>query len=271
MMTRRSALLMMTASMVSACVSLRSVGVPIHHVVDALAPDPGNRTLLILLPGLLDYPEDFERYGFNWTVRRARLPIDIVAVDSNLRYFQRGSIVERINTDVIEPARRAGYQRIWLAGISLGGLGAMLMASRHPELDGIIAIAPFLGREVALDEIRQAGGHRHWQPDENSSMLGWERDLHLWIKKSLPGGVTTDTTTGPHFILAIGRQDRYAREQTELAAHLAPEQVISTDGTHDWPTWQQLWQRIIDRHGELIAGYPEARSSGIAREPGATQ
>ncbi len=266
-MTRRLALLMIAVALTGGCVSLRSLSVPIHHVVDALDSDPGNRTLLVMLPGLLDYAEDFEKYGFNRIVRHSRLPIDIVAVDANLRYYQQGSIVERIDTDIIEPARRAGYQRVWVAGISLGGLGAMLMASRDPRLNGIIAIAPFLGREQALNQIRQAGGHQHWQPDENSRLLAWERDLHLWIKKSLPVGAKTRSNPGPRFILATGRQDRYAREQAELAARLAPEQVISIDGTHDWPTWQDLWQRIIDQHGALIAGYPAAPFAPPAREP----
>jgi len=31
-------------------------------------------------------------------------------------------------TDVIAPARAKGYQRIWIAGISMGGLGAVAIA-----------------------------------------------------------------------------------------------------------------------------------------------
>jgi pimeloyl-ACP methyl ester carboxylesterase len=39
-----------------------------------------------------------------------------------------------------------GYGHVRAAGISLGGFGALLYASRYPEeVTGILAVAPFLG------------------------------------------------------------------------------------------------------------------------------
>ncbi|MGH1360075.1 MAG: alpha/beta hydrolase [Burkholderiaceae bacterium] len=256
-MKRRNALLLMTASLPAACTFLRSDNVPIHQIFDTLPGNPEQRTLLIFLPGLLDYAEDFDRYGFNQTVRAARLPIDMISVDANLHYFQNGSIVERIVNDVIEPARQRGYRRIWLAGISLGGLGAMLVASSFAGLDGLISIAPFLGRESSLAEIKAAGGHANWQPTPASKMLQWERDLHLWLKMSLSGAADPSSADKTRIILGYARQDRYAVEQRELAAKLPPNDVITVDGQHDWPAWQHIWQQIINKHGMMIAGFSD--------------
>lgn len=237
-----------------ACSNLRSAAVPIHQVNDRLLPAiPAARSLLVLLPGLLDYAEDFDRFGFHQAVRARRLPIDIVSIDANLRYFENGTIVERIHQDVVLPARALGYQKIWLAGISLGGLGAMLYAANHPEINGLVAIAPFLGRPNTLAEIDRAGGHAYWQSQADSSMFDWERELHLWLKRTLPDAKTKHASNTPQFILAYGEQDRYAQEQKALARQLHPSNVIATAGEHDWPTWRTLWDKTLDRHGDLIA------------------
>ncbi len=67
--------------------------------------------------------------------------------------------------DVVLPARAAGYDTIWLAGTSLGGIGALLYLRDHPDdLAGVLALAPYLGEEGVIREIERAGGPASWQP-----------------------------------------------------------------------------------------------------------
>lgn len=253
-MNRRLAMLGALALSSSACTNLRSVSAPIHRVYDRLRPAANAQSLIVFLPGVFDYAEDFERFGFLQAVRQERLPIDMVAVDANLRYLQRDTLVERLHQDVVTPARQRGYRRIWLAGISLGGLSAMLYASRHTDISGIIAIAPFMGRPEALEEIASAGGLDQWQPDANTVMLDWERDPYLWLKRYLPKLTEQQLPPTPRLILGVGLQDRYYREQSALASSLPSEDVFTAPGIHDWPVWQILWRKILSAHGNLLAG-----------------
>lgn len=239
----------------SACTNLRAVSAPIHRVYDRLLPAANAQSLIVFLPGVYDYAEDFERFGFLKAVRQERLAIDMVAVDANLRYLQRGTLVERLHQDVVTPARNRGYAKIWLAGISLGGLSAMLYASRHTDISGVIAIAPFMGRPAALDEIANAGGLDQWQANPGTVMFDWERDPYLWLKRYLPSLAGQQGPTKPRLIMGLGLQDRYYREQSALASRLPSEDVFTAPGIHDWPVWQTLWRKILSTHGDLLAGY----------------
>ena len=52
----------------------------------------------------------------------------------------------------------AGYENIWLLGISMGGLGTLLYASEYPEqVDGVVLLAPFLGDRSAIETIVATG------------------------------------------------------------------------------------------------------------------
>ena len=117
------------------------------------------RELMILLPGIGDLAEDYESHGFVDAVRRSGAPADLVAVDVHVGYYARRTVLERLRKDVIAPAREAGYEKIWLGGISLGGLGASLYAAEYAaDLQGLVLLAPFLGDPRIVREIAGAGG-----------------------------------------------------------------------------------------------------------------
>jgi pimeloyl-ACP methyl ester carboxylesterase len=61
--------------------------------------------------------------------------------------------------------RERGHERIWLAGISLGGLAALSYAARHePDVAGIVLISPYPATRDVLREVDAAGGLEHWNP-----------------------------------------------------------------------------------------------------------
>jgi len=139
------------------CAAMRPARTPIPratHVSDGGA----HQTLMVLLPGIRDTRDDFERHGFIAAVRERDLPVDLVAVDAHFGYYTKRTLIERLLADVIVPAREDGYDRVILVGVSLGGLGALITAREAPDqVDGIVLIAPFLGEKKFISEIEAAG------------------------------------------------------------------------------------------------------------------
>jgi pimeloyl-ACP methyl ester carboxylesterase len=205
-----------------------------------LAGVPGNRCLVVLLPGIGDAKEDFKRQGFARAFHDHGSPCELIALDGHFGYYANGTIVERLHDDVIAPAHARGLERIWLVGISLGGLGAALYARDRPgEVDGLVMLSPYLGEDAILDEIEKAGGPRAWHP----ASLPEERDLRgLWVWLQRYG---TPGIERPPLLLGFGNSDRFARGHRMLASLLPPERVLHTRGGHTWHAWRRLWRQVL--------------------------
>src|SRR5690349_11483752 len=147
-----------------------------------LAEKTGGDCLAVLLPGRYDEPESFRRAGFAEAVERRALKLDLLGVDSHLGYFRDRSIVERLRLDVIQPARAAGYRTIWIVGTSLGGLGGLLYLHEHADdLSGVLALAPYLGDDDVIREIKAAGGPTRWTPPSPLPADQVGRELWSWL------------------------------------------------------------------------------------------
>ena len=105
---------------VTGCYVNKPVVIPLksNHYISGDVQAP---MLIVLLPGIHDAPGKFQENNFISEAYSKGLAADFVAVDSHIGYFETHTIVERLRTDIILPARKAGYQKIWLVGISLGG------------------------------------------------------------------------------------------------------------------------------------------------------
>ena len=109
---------------------------------------------------------DFSAEGF-LELLRPEDKIDLVAADLHLGYYQAKTMAVRLKEDVIDPARKKGYRRIEIMGISLGGLGGLIYALEYPgEIDRLTLLAPFVGNEGILKEIENADGLLKWEPGE---------------------------------------------------------------------------------------------------------
>jgi pimeloyl-ACP methyl ester carboxylesterase len=195
---------------------------------------------MILLPGIGDVAEDYESHGFVDAVLRTEAPADLVAVDMHVGYYARRTALERLRKDVITPAREAGYEKIWLVGISLGGLGASVYAAEHAaDLEGLVLLAPFLGDRKIVREIAGAGGLGAWQPDERTED-DYQRRLWQWVKRYSKGSEKL-----PALFLGYGEGDPFAPASRLLAQVLPVERVLTVPGGHDWQTWQQLWHAFL--------------------------
>src|SRR5438874_824169 len=141
--------------------------------------------LFIFLPGISDVLDDYETGGFIEAVLQSGAPADMIVVDAHFGYYLRQIVIERLRADVIAPARvTGGFKKIWLAGISLGGFGALLYASEHPnDVDGLVLLAPFLGHPPTIAKIGAAGDVRQWQPANAPAETEYEQKLWLWIRR----------------------------------------------------------------------------------------
>jgi pimeloyl-ACP methyl ester carboxylesterase len=197
--------------------------------------------MLVLLPGIGGVADDFALQGLVSRARTAGIRADLIAVDAHYGYYASNLLRQRLKADVIDLARRRGHDCVWLAGISLGGLGALLYAERHPrDICGVLLIAPYLGEAGLAAEIRAAGGLTRWRTDGSSRdfrRVAWAR---LQAAGRSPGRL-------PPIYLAYAESDRYAPGQALLAEQLPAAQVIRLPGGHDWPTWRRLWDALLPR------------------------
>lgn len=215
------------------------MGMEILKYADSTPPDTEN--LFVLLRGLGGDHHSFEREGMVKAVKSRKIPFDMVAPNANFSYYSRRTLVERLHTDVILPAKQQGYSNIWLVGISMGGLGSMLYLRERPEdITGIVLIAPFLGYDTIVDEIIQQGGLPSWLPGVDDTSQEWEKKFWCWIKEALP----IDRTI-PVF-LGLAEDDKHGKGQKLLAAHLPEKRVNRIQGGHDFTAFKQLWNDFLD-------------------------
>jgi pimeloyl-ACP methyl ester carboxylesterase len=192
----------------------------------------GAPTLLVMLPGADMHAEEFQANGF----LDGTGPVDRIAVETGMECYLDEVSVRRLEDEVIAPAHARGAVSIWLVGISLGGLGALLYAQAHPDrIAGLVLLAPFIGSRGLIAEVERGGGLRHWRAADPTTP---ERRLLTWL------GRGQDL---PDMHLAYGTDDRFSAAHRLLADLLPPERVVTAPGGHDWPTWCRLWQDLQTR------------------------
>jgi pimeloyl-ACP methyl ester carboxylesterase len=208
-----------------------------------LAPEAGsNRIMLVMLPSAKARPQDLVQYGFVRALRERGLRVDVVAVEAHLGYYLERNLSEHLAHDIIAPARARDYQRIWLMGISLGSMGALIYTSEHPaDIEGVILLAPFLGARGTIAEVVRAGGLARWEPSAIKPDDD-ERRLLAWIKAYQPAASAL-----PRIYLGYGTEDRFAAASKMLAELLPAAQVVTVPGGHEWATWICLWQQLLDQ------------------------
>ncbi len=201
------------------------------------------KELLVLLPGRGDRARSFADAGVVDIIKRASPALDVVAVDATVGYYIHRNLRERLDLDVIEPARSRGYRSIWVAGISMGGLGSLLYAQQYPRaIAGVLLVAPFLGDEDVIAEIERAGGLALWKPPSTIDPEDYQRDLWRWLKSCV-----TKPGTCPRILLGFGSGDRFVRAHRLLAAVLPPDQVVEVPGEHAWEPWRLLFTALVPR------------------------
>jgi len=232
--------LVLSSLLLCACGPFRAQVEPMPTI--ALTPERTGRCLFVLLPGRFANPDEFRRAGFAEAAAARGLRIDLVAADAHLGYYRGRSVVDRLRTDIIAPARAAGYEQIWIAGTSLGGLGGLIYLKEQPgDLSGVLSIAPFLGDDELIREIEQSGGAAAWSAPppvdgEDVGLTVWR-----WLSAGRPGAESVPLHLG------WGSRDDFDRSNRLLARMLPPERTYPVNGAHDFDAWRLVWAGFLDR------------------------
>jgi pimeloyl-ACP methyl ester carboxylesterase len=233
--------LSLCTALLSGCLLPRSVKGPMNSVTDLLNCTPKPPTLIVLLPGAYDKPQDFIDQGFVAAVRKRNIYADIQLVDAHTGYYTNQQIVQRLEEEVVKPAREQGYVNIWFAGISLGGYGSLLYSMNQPQaLEGIFLMAPFMGPRDIPAEIARLGGLKQW-----TGTLSIQESIDTQLWRSLRNYAAPKARL-PTTYLGYGASDRFAKPSALLAEVLPSERSFVIPGGHDWATWQQLWASFLD-------------------------
>jgi hypothetical protein len=214
-------------------------------VFDAGPATRGPRVLLVLLPGTGDTPADLLEHGLVRMVRERGIAADVVIADAHYGYYRTRQVVQRLWPDVITPALARGYDGIWLAGVSIGGLGALLSAADaepvdHPPVVGVLAIAPVVADAELLAQVEAAGGLASWAPPVPNTQ-GPQR-LLAWLR-----GYLDPRLVRPQLYVGVGRDDKLLQHARLLGALLPADHVVELAGAHDWDPWLAIWAQLLDR------------------------
>jgi len=217
----------------STCAWMYSAPVPLHTESYQALPNARASTLLVLMPGRGDKGADWAAHGFVSDLRAAGLTFDVVATDAHIGYYMKETIVERMRDDVLAPARQQ-YKQIWIVGASMGGLGALIVASRLPgAVDRVILLSPYLGPNSLIRDIEAAGGPARWTPTDLTDPY---QRIWQWLQK-----YREPNAPMPPMYLGFARQEGMAPNHRLLAQLLPADRVFEVDGEHGWIAWQKLW------------------------------
>lgn len=230
-------MVMLSSLFLSGCASTSNA--PLQSLTYPRDDNARQPNLLVLIRGLGADNTVFAKEGVIEEIRELGLPFDVIAPDAHFGYYQSETFEQRLKEDVIDPARRQGYKQIWLAGFSMGGLGALVYLRSHPEdIDGILLTSPFLGWPGVHSEIQQAGGISEWIPNE-IDQKDWERMLWSWISQQ-------DFKSQVPIWLGYGENDILTRAGPPLLATVLPEsRVFTSPGNHTIATFKTLFRQHL--------------------------
>ena len=217
--------------------------------------------LIIVLPGVGDDLEDLRASGIAAAIQRGWPRADVLLVGTTLGYYLHGGMARRLQDEIILPARVRGYRDIWLAGASMGGMGALLHARRYPgEVSGMVLLAPYMGDTRLIKTITADGGVLQWNPgplpakvDKKNYQIELWRVVHNW-------GLQPDTAQ--QVWLAAGASDRLLPVARLIAPTLPTGHFLELPGGHSWRVWDKAAVQIFTRIAERSV------QAGAASRPG---
>lgn len=238
----RMLIAVVVATLLGGCVA---GGDPRLPIPSRLVPAPAAATrLVVLLPGRGDDLEGLVRHHAAELVQRQWPDADVLLTGLTLPYYRAGRAVPRLDREIVRPALQH-YRQLWLAGISLGGLGALLYDQAHPgAVHGLLLLSPYLGDASIRHEIEAAGGLAAWQPGPRQPMGPdtFQRELWRYLQHWRQDPRRVATTW-----LAYGDRERFRAPIELMSPLLPPTHVLMLPGHHDWTLWSTALPALLRR------------------------
>ncbi len=231
--------------LLGACAYVRPVETPIP--TQAYGDTDTAERIFVLLPGLHDDLDSFERRGFlavardNWSGQKRAA---FVTVDAHYGYYREHSIDRRLKNEVL--AVFAG-RPVTGVGVSLGGLGVLVTARRYPDLfDRLVLIAPFIGWPDQIERFKQYPGAEPRNAFEAEIFALWR-----WME---------DGADGLPITVLYGEDDEFGAGYADLASLAPAVSFRAGPGGHDWKSWNRLWAGWLGEQVATTAGSSAALS-----------
>lgn len=242
-MTRLTPLLFFAALALYGCAAGGDVTRPVPTILVA-APQPAQR-LVVVLPGRADSLDGLADIGIAAVIQQQWPDADVLLTGLGMVFYMERRAGQRLHDEVIVPARRSHHGQVWLLGVSLGGMGALLYDRRYPDaVDGMILLSPFLGRARIHREIRAAGGLAAWHGGPMHAMGPDSFESELW--RYLQGWATRPQRTRTVWV-AYGASEPFRKPIALMAPLLPPGHVIALPGHHDWELWLPATRAVLER------------------------
>lgn len=124
-----------------------------------------------------------------------------------------------------------------IAGVSMGGFGAMNLALRHPDLFAFAA-----GLSSAIDVPRRAFSWKRLQQSRHyNAIFGAPGSPTRRAQDPFVEAKTANATAAPYFFLTCGEQEGLLPSNREFANLLGqnhlPHEFHTVHGGHDWNQW----------------------------------
>ena len=206
------------------------------------APQPAHR-VVVMLPGRGDDLGGLQKQKVAALIQQAWPDADVILTGLTMPWYRAGLATTRLHDEVIAPLQARGDRQVWLAGISLGGLGSLLYDEAYPgQVQGMLLLSPYLGDATIQDEIRTAGGLSKWQPGpvQPIAPATFQRELWRYLKHWSTDPARTQTVW-----LAYGAGERF-RDAIELMSPSLPvDHVFMLSGHHNWKLWKPALRKLL--------------------------
>ena len=234
-------LIMIQLAFVVGCAARGDVTKPIPTQFIA-APQKAQR-VVVMLPGRGDDLGGLQKRDTAQIIQQEWPDADVILAGLTMPYYTDGVAAQRLHEEVIAPLKHRGYQQIWLAGISLGGMGALLFDHDYPgEVDGLLLLSPYLGKADVQREIREAGGLAKWKPGPEKSVgpKTFTRELWRSIKQW-----SNNPARRQSVWLAYGDNERLRDPIEMMSPQLPANHVIMLPGHHNWKLWTPAMHALL--------------------------
>jgi hypothetical protein len=229
-------LIALSALTLSGCIAIGDATQPIPTQTFSAPHAAGERTMIIVLPGFGADAQDMASHGVQKTIQDVWPEADVVLTSATIAYYRGSLVVDRLHDEIVVPAKRAGYQHVWLVAASMGGMGAILYDYKYPgTVSGVVLFAPWLGDKSLLEEIRNAGGPQAWNPGPVAPEITGDTYQRLMWKTVKEWGARPELAK--RVWLATGDVDRLMPASRLLAEALPHDHFFELKGGHAWDTW----------------------------------
>lgn len=206
------------------------------------APQKAQR-VVVMLPGRGDDLEGLLKRGTAQIIQQEWPDADVVLVGLTMPFYTNGVAARRLHDEVMVPLKGRRYQQIWLAGISLGGMGTLLYDHDYPgEVDGMLLLSPYLGKGDVQREIRDAGGIAAWKPGPQEPIGPKTFTREMW--RSIQQWSTTPSRRNSVW-LAYGDKESLRDPIEMMSPQLPSEHVLMLPGKHDWTLWNPAMHALL--------------------------